>query len=53
MADAAADAPAEVAGDVAGDVESVASCWSLGSQMSYLAGGFKKIVLSVSVASNC
>ena len=53
VADAAADAPAEVAGDVAGDVESVASCWSLGSQMSYLAGGFKKIVLSVSVASNC
>ena len=44
----AADVVAEVAGDVAGDVGSVASCWSVESQMSYLAGGFMKIVLSVS-----
>ena len=37
-ADVVAEAPAEVAGDVAGDVGSVASCWSVESQMSYLAG---------------
>lgn len=37
-ADVVAEAPAEVAGDVAGDVESVASCWSVESQMSYLSG---------------
>ena len=57
VAEVVADAPAEVAGDVAGgvagDVGSVASCWSVESQMSYLAGGFMKIVLSVSVASIC
>ena len=52
-ADVVAEAPADVAGDVAGDVGSVASCWSVESQMSYLAGGFMKIVLSVSVASIC
>jgi len=34
----AADVVAEVAGDVAGDVGSVASCWSVESQLSYLAG---------------
>ena len=39
----AADAPAEVAGDVG----SVASCRSVESQLSYLAGGFMKLVLSM------
>ena len=40
------EAPAEVAGDVAGDVGSVASCWSVESQMSYLAS-FKILFFSI------
>ena len=39
--------PAEVHGDVAADVGSVASCQSVDTQMSYLAGGFMKTVLPV------
>ena len=38
---------AEVAADAAADVGSVASCGSVDTQMSYLAGGFMKTVLPV------